>query len=231
MAKHILVTGASRGIGYETAKYLAGNNCTVTAIARSEERLNELNKTNPENIYPLVMDITNVNAGSTINDHLALVNKKIDGLINNAGLLINKPFHELSREDWYRQMEVNLFAPVFLIKELFNSFNKGAHIVNIGSMGGFQTSSKFPGLTGYSVAKGALSILTECVSTEYAEHNISCNCLCLGAVQTEMLNKAFPGIKAPVSPSEMGKYIGNFTLEEHRFYNGKILPVSLMDPG
>lgn len=231
MAKHILITGASRGIGFETAKYLAENHCTVTAIARSEEKLAELKKTNPRNIYPLVMDITAENAGSIVQEHLKEVNKKIDGLINNAGLLVNKPFQKLSRDDWYRQMEVNLFAPVFLIKELFSSFNKGAHIVNIGSMGGFQTSSKFPGLTGYSVAKGALSILTECVSTEYAEHKISCNCLCLGAVQTEMLNQAFPGIEAPVEPDEMGKYIGNFTLEAHKFYNGKILPVSLMDPG
>lgn len=231
MAKHILITGASRGIGFETAKYLAENNYTVTAIARSEEKLNELKKIHPENIYPLVMDITDENAGSIVYEHLKEVNKKIDGLINNAGLLINKPFQKLSREDWHRQMEVNLFAPVFLIQELFSLFNKGAHIVNIGSMGGFQSSSKFPGLTGYSVAKGALSILTECVSSEYAEHNISCNCLCLGAVQTEMLNQAFPGIEAPVEPEEMGKYIGDFTLEAHRFYNGKVLPVSLMDPG
>lgn len=231
MAKHILVTGASRGIGFETVKYLAENNCTVTAIARSEEKLNELKETNPEYIYPLVMDITDEDAGSIIQNHLTVINKEIDGLVNNAGLLINKPFQELSRKDWYRQMEVNLFAPVFLIQELFSLFNKGAHIVNIGSMGGFQTSSKFPGLTGYSVAKGALSILTECVATEYADHNISCNCLCLGAVQTEMLNQAFPGIEAPVEPHEMGKYIGSFTLEAHKFYNGKILPVSLMDPG
>ncbi|MEX2456978.1 MAG: SDR family oxidoreductase, partial [Balneolaceae bacterium] len=194
MTKHILVTGASRGIGFETAKYLADNNCTVTVIARSEDRLNELQKTNPDNIYPLVVDITTKNAGAIIKDHLKSKNKKVDGLINNAGLLINKPFMELTRNDWYRQLDVNLLAPVFLIRELFSSFNSGAHIVNIGSMGGFQTSSKFPGLTGYSVAKGALSILTECVSTEFSDYKISCNCLCLGAVQTEMLNQAFPGI-------------------------------------
>lgn len=230
MAKHIIVTGASRGIGYESSLYFANNNCTVTAIARSEESLSELRKRYPENIYPLALDITTENAGLVIREHLQKEDKKIDGLINNAGLLINKPFQELSRDDWYRQMEVNLFAPVFLIRELFSFFNRGSHIVNIGSMGGFQTSSKFPGLTGYSVAKGALSILTECISTEFADHKISCNCLCLGAVQTEMLNQAFPGIEAPVEPEEMGKYIGNFTLEAHRFYNGKVLPVSLMDP-
>lgn len=230
MTKHILVTGASRGIGFETAKYLADSNCTVTVIARSEDKLSKLKSTNPEKIFPVVADITAENSGEIINDHLKSINKKIDGLINNAGLLINKPFMELSRNDWQRQLDVNLLAPVFLIRDLFNSFNAGAHIVNIGSMGGFQTSSKFPGLTGYSVAKGALSILTECVSTEITDHKISCNCLCLGAVQTEMLNQAFPGIDAPVEAESMGKYVGDFTLEAHKFYNGKVLPVSLMDP-
>lgn len=230
MTKHILVTGASKGIGFETAKYLAGNNCSVTAIARSEDKLAKLKSLSPDNIYPLALDITEESAGALIRDHLQKTEKKIDGLINNAGLLINKPFQELTRDDWYKQMEVNLFAPVFLIQELFSFFNTGSHIVNIGSMGGFQTSSKFPGLTGYSVAKGALSILSECVSTEFADHNISCNCLCLGAVQTEMLNQAFPGINAPVEPIEMGKFVGDFTLSSHKFYNGKVLPVSLMDP-
>lgn len=230
MTKHIIITGASRGIGFETAKYLSDNKCTVTAIARSEEKLNELKKTNPDKIYPLVVDITAENAETIIRNHLKKENKKIDGLINNAGLLINKPFLELSKDDWYKQMEVNLFAPVFLIRELFKFFNKDSHIVNISSMGGYQSSSKFPGLTGYSVAKGALSILSECISTEFVNHKIFCNCLCLGAVQTEMLNQAFPGIEAPVESEEMGKYIGDFTLEAHRFYNGKILPVSLMDP-
>jgi len=230
MKKHILITGASKGIGFETARYLAENKCSVTAIARSEDKLGELNSLFPDSIYPLAMDITEENAGPFIRDHLQKTGKKIDGLINNAGLLINKPFQKLTRDDWYNQMEINLFAPVFLIQELFSFFNSGSHIVNIGSMGGFQTSSKFPGLTGYSVAKGALSILSECVSTEFSDHNISCNCLCLGAVQTEMLNQAFPGIEAPVKPIEMGKYIGNFTLSAHKFYNGKVLPVSLMDP-
>jgi len=230
MRKHILVTGASKGIGFETANYLADHHCSVTAIARSEDKLSELKSLFPDKIHPLAIDITEENAGTLIQDHLTKTGKKIDGLVNNAGLLINKPFQELTRDDWYKQMEVNLFAPVFLIKELFSYFNSGSHIVNIGSMGGFQTSSKFPGLTGYSVAKGALSILTECVSTEFSGHDISCNCLCLGAVQTEMLNQAFPGIDAPVNPAEMGKYVGDFTLNGHTFYNGKVLPVSLMDP-
>jgi NAD(P)-dependent dehydrogenase (short-subunit alcohol dehydrogenase family) len=109
-------------------------------------------------------------------------------------------------------------------------FNNPSHIVNISSMGGFQGSAKFPGLSAYSVSKGALSILTEALSTEFASKDIRVNALCLGAVQTEMFEEAFPGFKAPLSAEEMGHYIADFALTAHRFYNGKILPVSLEDP-
>lgn len=165
-----------------------------------------------------------------ISDHLTRNQFKIDGLINNAGLLINQPFLDQSDEDWHHQLEVNLMAPVRLIRELVTFFNYGSHILNIGSMGGFQGSSKFPGLTAYSVSKGALSILTECLSVELADKNISSNCLCLGAVQTEMLENAFPGMEAPVAPEEMGEFVGTFVLNNHKFYNGRVLPVALNDP-
>ncbi len=77
-------------------------------------------------------------------------------------------------------------------------------------MGGFQGSSKFPGLSAYSTAKGALSILTECLAVEFEEKKVSVNALALGAVQTDMLEKAFPEYKAPISPIEMAEYIENF---------------------
>jgi NAD(P)-dependent dehydrogenase (short-subunit alcohol dehydrogenase family) len=98
-------------------------------------------------------------------------------------------------------------------------------------MGGYQGSSKFPGLSVYSATKGGLSILTECIATEFSDKKISCNSLCLGAVQTEMLEQAFPGIEAPVEPEEMAEYISEFILNGHKFYNGQILPVTLGDPG
>jgi NAD(P)-dependent dehydrogenase (short-subunit alcohol dehydrogenase family) len=97
-------------------------------------------------------------------------------------------------------------------------------------MGGFQGSDKFPGLSAYSVTKGTLSILTECLAVELQDKNIKVNCLCLGAVQTEMLNEAFPGLTAPVEASQMGTYISDFVINGHTFYNGKVLPVALQNP-
>jgi len=89
---------------------------------------------------------------------------------------------------------------------------------------------KFPGLAAYSSSKGALLTLTEMLAEEYKEQGISFNALALGAVQTEMLEEAFPGYKAPVSAVEMANYIYNFALTGNKFYNGKILQVSSTTP-
>lgn len=231
MSKHILITGASRGIGYETAKYLADENCSITAIARSEDKLDQLRAYAPEQIFPLALDITQDDAANIIQTHLSDHQLSIDGFIHNAGLLINKPFLEQTDEDWERQLSVNLMAPVRLTKALIAQFNDDSHIVNIGSMGGFQGSEKFPGLSTYSTAKGALAILTECLALELSDYNIKVNCLCLGAVQTEMLETAFPGIAAPINPTEMASFVGDFTIKANTFMNGKILPVALNNPG
>ncbi len=231
MNQHIIITGASRGIGYETAVNLARRQINVTAIARSESNLKELKREHPGHIHSLPLDITDESASARIAEHLDNHSLRIDGFIHNAGVLINKPFLEQSRDDWHKQFEVNLMAPALLTRQLISYFNPKAHIVTISSMGGYQGSSKFPGLSAYSATKGGLSILTECLSIELADHQISCNSLCLGAVQTEMLEQAFPGFEAPVSAGEMGHYLSDFVLNGHRFYNGQILPVTLGDPG
>lgn len=230
MSKHILITGASRGIGFETAKYLANQNCSITAIARSEDKLNQLRAYAPEQIFTLPLDITQAGAADQIREHLENHQLSIDGFIHNAGLLINKLFLEQTDKDWERQLSVNLMAPIRLTRSLISLFSQDSHIVSIGSMGGFQGSEKFPGLSAYSTAKGALAILTECLALELADYNIKANCLCLGAVQTEMLETAFPGIEAPVNPTEMARYVGDFTLKAGTFMNGKILPVALNNP-
>jgi NAD(P)-dependent dehydrogenase (short-subunit alcohol dehydrogenase family) len=230
MANHYLVTGASRGIGFEVVKYLAENDHMITAVARSQDKLSTLRGLYPEQIHTLSLDITSEQNREDLVQHFNDKGLTLNGIVHNAGLLINKPFPELTNEDWQKQLDVNLLAPVFLTRDLLKYLNPGSHILNISSMGGFQGSSKFPGLTGYSVAKGALSVFTECLSGELLEKQIMCNCLCPGAVQTEMLESAFPGMQAPVKAGEMGKYISNFLETGHTFYNGKVLPVSLVDP-
>jgi 3-oxoacyl-[acyl-carrier protein] reductase len=227
---NILITGASRGIGRETAITLAKDGHRVLITARSEEKLDEIAAQYPQNIISIPADISQPEGTDWIVEKIKLNGLKIDILINNAGLLINKPFMETTDKEWLAQFECNLLSGVRLIRCVVPEMKEGGHILNISSMGGYQGSSKFPGLSAYSASKGALAILSECLAIELSSYSITVNCLCLGAVQTEMLQQAFPGFKAPVLPIEMGAFISNFALTGQKFFNGKVLPVSLTDP-
>lgn len=228
--KHYLITGASRGIGFELTRYLLEQSHTVYALSRSTDSLQTL-KQKYEQLHFLPTDISDTRSVDQVFHYLNKRSVKLDGLVNNAGLLINRPFDAMSDEEWNLQWGVNLMGPVRLIRVLLPFFNPYSHIVNISSMGGFQGASKFPGLSAYSTTKGALSILSECLAEEFVDRKISVNALCLGAVNTEMLQEAFPGFDAPVNADQMGKFIGDFLLNAHTFLNGKILPIAKNNPG
>lgn len=234
---NIVLTGASRGIGFETTLALAALDISsLVIISRNQEKLTYLKKlcfekNNNLNIVDISEDIVELSRQpKKIADLFKL--QEIDILINNAGYLINKPFEALSDSEISDMLEVNYLAPARLIRLLIKYLQKEtvSHVINISSMGGFQGSSKFPGLSIYSSAKAAIASLTECLAAEYSDSNIRFNCLALGAVQTEMLNEAFPGYKAPVQPDKMGEFIADFAMNGHRFFNGKILPVTLSNP-
>ncbi len=228
--KNIIITGASRGVGYQAALQLARQGHRVLALSRNEEALLRLKAEAGENLDYLPFDLQRPDARALTARVSPLGH--VDVLINNAGLLIKIPFEELTTSDWQHMMAVNLYGPAHLVQILrpFLERSRNAHVLNISSMGGYQGSSKFPGLLGYSTSKGALSTFTECLAEEWRGRNIACNCLCLGAVQTEMLAQAFPGYEAPVSSEKMGSFIAYFATEGHHFYNGKVLPVSVSTP-
>lgn len=231
MCKQIIVTGASRGIGFETALYLSSKNHTVLATARSKDKLNQLaEKASKGKIIPVPADLTKSDDIEKLQDAVREFDH-IDGIINNAGALHKGSFMETDITVFKKLMDVNVYGIVRLVQAMKSKMNKGSHILNISSMSGYQGSLKFGGLTAYGAAKAAVAGLSEILSAEFAEDGIAVNCLCIGAVQTEMFEEAFPGFQAPVSPIEMGKYIGDFILTGHQFYNGKVLPVALNDPG
>jgi len=227
--KNFIVTGASKGIGKEIAKNLAEKGHTVFAVARSTELLKKLKQEETGLINIMQCDLTQDDQVQQFCKEYKKI--KFDGLINNAGSLVNKKFLDLGIDEWKNMMDLNLYTAIRLTKAVKNQLNSNAHIVNISSMGGVQGSAKFPGLSAYSASKGALTILSECLAAEFSEDAVSVNCLCLGAVQTEMLEQAFPGFKAPVSPEQMGSYIADFALNGHQYFNGQVLPVAQNNPG
>ena len=225
--KNIVITGTSRGIGFELAKQFAENGHQVLALSRNTAPLSAVNH---KNITALSVDISNNDDLNKVTDFIKSTWKKVDVLINNAGKLINKPFTEISSEDFLEVYKVNVFGVAEITKLMIPFLQKGSHVVTISSIGGIQGSIKFPGLAAYSSAKGAVITLSELLAEEYKEQQIAFNVLALGAVQTEMLEEAFPGYQAPISASEMADYIYNFSLTGNKFYNGKVLQVSSSNP-
>ena len=225
--KNIIITGTSRGIGFELAQQFANNNYNVLALSRNAEPLKKLAL---KNISTLSVDLSNDNDLQKVTSFISENWKSVDIVIHNAGKLINKPFNQLTTSDFLEVYKVNVFAVAELTRQLLPYLKKGSHVVNISSIGGVQGSMKFPGLAAYSSSKGALLTLTEMLAEEYKEEGISFNVLALGAVQTEMLDEAFPDYQAPVSSKEMADYIYNFALTGNKFYNGKILEVSSTTP-
>ena len=230
----ILITGTSQGIGFELlCQFLLDQNHEVIAIARKplDQSIPIFNQAIKEHrLFPFELDLVKDDFYPLSNTLNAM--NGLDIVINNAGFLVNKPFVEQSEEDWQMQFDVNVFSPAKLIRFLYPwlLLSGNAHIVNITSMGGFQGSSKFPGLSAYSASKAALGTLTECLAVEFSGKGISVNALALGAVQTEMLSQAFPGYEAPINAHKMAEFIANFALNGHQYFNGKQIPVAFTTP-
>jgi NAD(P)-dependent dehydrogenase (short-subunit alcohol dehydrogenase family) len=225
--KHVIITGTSRGIGFEMVKLFAKAGHNVLALSRNKNPIESLNL---ENVTSFSFNLNHSKAYKKVENFIADEWKHVDVLINNAGTLLNKPFSETTMEDFEQVYKTNVFGVAQLTRVVLPFMKKNSHVVTISSMGGVQGSMKFPGLAAYSSSKGAVITLTELLAEEYKGTGISFNVLALGAVQTEMLEEAFPGYKASITALEMAEYIYNFSLNGNKYYNGKLLQVSNSTP-
>ncbi len=227
--KNIVVIGASRGIGVELVHQFAQNpGHHVWTFSRDLACMQEKFK-GLENVTAFALDVASVEVKSTFLSQIEAINH-IDILIYNAGFLVNKPFVDLTRLDIQTSYQINVMSAFEIFQAAMPKFSENAHIVSISSMGGFQGTVKFAGLSSYSTPKAALVSLTELLAEEFKETNWAFNCLALGAAQTEMLEAAFPGYQAPVTASEMASFIADFSLNANKFIKGKVIPVSLSTP-
>ena len=225
--KKIIITGTSRGIGFELAKQFAAAGHQVLALSRNAEPCKSLYM---QNLTAFSFDITDDSHFEKVANFIESDWEGVDVLINNAGALLHKPFAETTVADFEAIYKVNVFGVAELTRTVLPFMIKGSHVVTISSMGGIQGSMKFPGLAAYSSSKGAVITWSELLAEEYKEEGIAFNVLALGAVQTEMLEEAFPGYQAPLTAVQMADYIFNFALTGQQFYNGKVLQVSASTP-
>lgn len=226
---NIVITGAGKGIGMALVRrFLQSTEHSVWAASRHIDALEAISS---QKLFVEALDITAA-TDVEIAQHVSKHFDKVDILIHNAGVLINKSFTTTSLEEWREILETNLLSVVKINQALLPLLRKSdaAHIVHIGSMGGVQGSSKFPGLSAYSASKAALANLTECMAEELKSEGIHVNCLALGAVDTEMLRQAFPSYTADLSADQIAEFIYDFSVNRRPFFNGKILPVATSTP-
>ncbi|MFT5216539.1 MAG: 3-oxoacyl-[acyl-carrier protein] reductase [Glaciecola sp.] len=228
MSKNVIITGTSRGIGFELVHLFANAGHNVLALSRNAQPVNNLHF---DNILSMAFDLCNAEDYKKVESFVKNNWKgEVDILINNAGTLLNKPFAKTSMYDFETVYKTNVFGVAEMTRVVIPFMKNDSHVVTISSMGGVQGSMKFPGLAAYSSSKGAVITLTELLAEEYKEQGISFNVLALGAVQTEMLAEAFPGYEAPTTAMEMANYIYEFALTGNKYYNGKMLQVSSSTP-
>ena len=228
---NIIIIGGTRGIGKEIVLNLAQDiNNQIIVTGRNEKALESLT-VRFKNVHAVVLDLSVIDKLiESFRDNVYNHFERVDILINMAGFLIAKEFVNISSGEARLMMETNFFGPASVIRTLKPLMPGGSHIINISSMGGFQGSSKYKGLSYYSASKAALACLSECLAVEFMESGISVNCLALGAVETEMFREAFPGHRAPVDAKEMAEFISFFAMKGHKFMNGKIIPVAVNNP-
>lgn len=231
--KNIVVTGGGNGVGRELVLQLLEKGATVFAADINLDALNETVKIagNNKRLFVYKVDISNQKEVNTFAEQVIKEHKKIDGIINNAGII--QPFvhlNELEMDRIDRVMNINFYGTLYMVKAFLPYLLKrpDAHIVNVSSMGGFLP---VPGQSIYGASKAAVKLLSEGLSSELANTNVNVSVVIPGAIATEIKknsNIAYSGkndsSKAgqALSPAQAAGLIIN-TMEKNklRAYIGK----------
>lgn len=226
----VLITGASRGVGFALAQKFLVEGARVFCATRNHKPLQKLAHLYGNRCVLVNLDLEKEESIRAAAKEVKAKGGQLSIVIQNSGALVNKEFAQITRQELQMCYDVNVLGPYNMMQSLLPLLKDDAHVVFISSMGGFQGTQKFAGLTAYSSSKAAAASLTECLQEEFRETGYAFNCLCLGAVQTEMLQNAFPGYQAPLNPEQISDYIYQFSTTASRYIKGKIIPVSLSTP-
>lgn len=190
--KTVIVTGANRGLGKAISQRLAEEGAEVVMVGRKEAALqaavSEL-KAQKLHAEGFVADVTQEEQVKKLAAFVAEKYGKIDILVNNAGISKEIKLSEISMEVWDEILDVNLRSVVLMTKAVlpYMIARKEGNIVNIGSGAALRG---LPGSCAYSASKAAVVCLTQALGDEVREHNIRCNVVCPGPIDTELFQKS-----------------------------------------
>lgn len=213
MTKNVIIIGASRGIGFECVKLFLEKGYNVLAASSSIDNLNKasskiIEKNYSGNFDTLRCDISNDEDVKVVFEKCKKLFSQVDIVINAAAIIQNQQFVDLNINDWQKMVDINLKGTVLSCYYAFKYMKQnGGNIVNISSLAGLQNFEKFPGFSSYVTTKFAVTGLTEALAVEGKDYGIRVNALAPGAVDTEMLQKAAPGLESDVKPEDIAKNI------------------------
>jgi NAD(P)-dependent dehydrogenase (short-subunit alcohol dehydrogenase family) len=224
-SKIALITGAGRGIGAATAKLFSEVGAKTLLISRSEAELKETQKTLSEESEIFVCDLEKE---QNILNLMSQIQKKysaLDILVNNAGYFDKADFKKFSTEIFDKVLNINLRAPFILSREVSKIMKKGATIVNVSSVAGLRGVKKYPGFSAYTASKAGIIGLTQNMAQDLFLDGIRVNCVAPGPVNTQMLQKAVPGIKTETEPIDVAEVILFLASEKSKLLTGSIVEV------
>ena len=182
--RYILITGASRGIGFCITKHLSEYNYKVFAGVRNEEDFNTLKKLN-NNVIPIYLDVTNEDSIISAKELIQNNCDNLYALINNAGISLIEPLEKVSIKDLKKQFEINSFAPIRIIQE-FSSLITEGKIINISSIA---SDLELPFAAPYCASKKTLEIFTNMLKKESFNSNNKIITIKAGTINTNIWNK------------------------------------------
>ncbi|HEY8755785.1 MAG TPA: SDR family oxidoreductase [Candidatus Dormibacteraeota bacterium] len=219
-----VVTGAGRGIGRAVARRLASAHIVV-ATARSRSELAETAMDHPQ-VRVHAADLSKPGAVAEI----AVLADQLGVLrvwVNNAATLEKQPLAEITDAQWREVMAVNLDAAFAGCREALTRMAAGGGgvIVNMASLSGVAGVEKFPGLTSYNVSKAGVIALTEAVALEGREHGVRCVSLSPGAVDTALLRRAAPHLRAGMTPDDVAAIVEFLVSDAAAPLSGTNIPI------
>ena len=209
--KVAVVTGASRGIGHATAVGCAAAGAHVVLAARSGEALDDLAgriRAAGGEATAVPMDVSRSRDVERLFETAEQIGP-IAALVCAAGTLTRATLEKTTSQVWDETLGTNLTGCFLCCRAAFTSMRRRGEgrIVNIASLSGFYGTEKFPGLSAYNVSKYGVAGLTEAIAVEGRGHGITAICVSPGAVDTEMLHRAHPRLRAGLGPHDVASLI------------------------
>jgi NAD(P)-dependent dehydrogenase (short-subunit alcohol dehydrogenase family) len=230
MRRVAVVTGAGRGIGRSVAIALSRAGDRVVITSRSEGELGSTAETiraHGGQVEAIVGDLRETQTIDRLFDRANARFGPVTLLINNAADLERAPIEDSRPEQFDRTIDLNIRAAFLAARRAFEDMRRarGGCIVNMASLSGVYGVEKFPGMAPYIVSKFGMVGLTEALAVEGAPHGIRAVCLAPGAVDTALLKKALPGLRAGVTPDEIARLIVFLAGDAGVALNGLTIPL------